>query len=217
MRKALSAALLLSAAPLFAAPTPKAPAEIGAPELAAQLTKAVEKWAVDPKANDGAAKDLKAKYRVLSRPAPDGGTIVGLVAPSSVVPGRLLQWGDAQPAGGKKLALKGGRLSGHFLVLDFEGQTQWRDLRKASADGGLDLAGYVEAGSAHAFKDAEAFEEALKAVGVTPFKGLGAAAAKAAAGKPYTLEAVKGKERVVVAAVLADGSAFEIRPPAKKK
>lgn len=220
MNKAFLLAVAL-AVPAAAAPAPKAakaPAEIGAPELAGQLTKAVEKWTLDPAANAGAAADLKAKYRVIRRDAPGGGTVVGLVGPSSVVPGRLLQWGD-QSAGGKKLALKGGRLQGHFLVLEFTGQTQYRDLRKADPNGGLDLAGYCgEDGSAHSFKDAEAFDYALKdTVKVPSFKGLSAAASKAAAGKPYTLEAVRGKDRVVIAAVLADGSAFEIRPPAGKK
>jgi hypothetical protein len=217
MRIALTAALLLSAMTAAAAPAPAAK-EVAAPELAAQLTKAVEKWVVDAADNAGAASDLKTKYRVLKRAAPGGGTIVGLLGPASVVPGRLIQYGDSA-AGAKKLILKRGSLKGHFLVLEFDAQTQYRDLRKADSAGGLDLTGYVtEEGSAHGFKDAEAFDYALKdQVKTAPFKGIKEAAAKAAGGKPYTLEAVKAKDRVVIAAMLADGTAFAINPPVVKK
>lgn len=220
--KIFLASLIIAAAVLpAAAAQPKAPAEPTAAELAAQLVKAVEKWVADPADSAEAAPDLKSRYRVLHRVDAGGARIYGLVAPRTVVPARLLQYGDAQPAGGKKLILQRAWLHGHFLVLQFDAQKQYRDLRKADAAGGLELAGYVaEDGGAHGFKDAEAFEHALKTFVKAPAPpALAATAGKLAGGKPYTLEAAKSKDRTVIAVVLADGSAFEIKPPspAKKK
>lgn len=215
------APLLLAAAVHAAAAQPKAkaPAEPGAAELSAQLVKAVEKWVADPADSAGVSPELKAKYRVLHR-AEAGGKVYGVIVPGSVVPTRLLQYGDAQPAGGKKLILQRAWLQGRFLVLQFDAQQQYRDLRKADAAGGLELAGYVaEDGAARGFKDAAAFEHALKTFVKVPVPaGLAATAAKLAGGKPYTLEAARSKDRTVIAVVLADGSAYEIKPaPAKTK
>jgi hypothetical protein len=221
MTTRFAALALALALPAAAAPAPKT-AEPSAAELAGKLSKAVEKWAADKGDNAELAPELKDKYRVLHRDAPDGSKIYGVLAPGDVVPGRLIQYGDAQ-AGGKKLALQRAWLHGRFLVLEFDSQKQYRDLRKADGAGGLELTGYVADGSARGFKDAAAFEHALKTFVKTPVPAsLKAAADGAAGGKPYTLEAAKGKDgRVAIAAVLADGSAFAIVPtpkaPARKK
>lgn len=215
------ASLLLAVAVLPAAAQPQAkkPAEPTAAALTAQLVKAVEKWIADPADSAAAAPELKAKYRVLHREVAGGGKVYAVVAPSSVAPARLIQYGDAQPAGGKKLVLQRAWLRGHFLVLQFDGQKQYRDLRKADAAGGLELTGYVvEDGGARGFKDVEAFEDALKTFVKTPVPpGLAATAGKLAGGKAYTLEAVKSPGRVVIAVVLADGSVYEVRQPASAK
>lgn len=216
--KALASLLLAAAVmPAAAQPKAKAPSEPAAAELAAQLVKAAEKWVADPADSSEAAPELKAKYRVLHRVAADGSKIYAVVAPSSVAPARLLQYGDAQPAGGQKLVLQRAWLRGHFLVLQFDAQKQYRDLRRADSSGGLELAGYVaEDGSARGFKKAEAFEHALKTFVKAPVPpGLAATAAKLAGGKPYTLEAVKAPDRVVIAVVLPDGSAYEVKPRAR--
>lgn len=223
MVKILASLLLAVAVPHAAAqPKAKTPAEPTAAELAAKLVKAVEKWVADPADSAELAPELKGRYRVLRRDDAGGGRIYGVLAPGTVVPERLIQYGDSQPAGGKKLTLRRAWLHGHFLVLEFDGQKQYRDLRKAAAVGGLELTGYVgEDGGAHGFKDAEAFEHALRTFVKAPVpKGLPATAAKLAGGKPYTLEAVRSQERVVIAVMLADGSAYEVKPaaaPAKKK
>lgn len=216
------AALLLAVAilPAAAQPKAKAPAEISAAELAAQLVKTVEKWVADPADSAQVASELKGKYRVLHRDNPAGGKIYAVIAPGSVASARLLQYGDAQPAGGKKLVLQRGWLRGRFLILQFDGQTQYRDLRKIDESGGLDLTGYItEKGEARGFKEVDAFEHALKTFVKAPVPvNLAATAGQLAGGKSYTLEAVKSPDRVVIAAVLADGSAFEVLPkPVKKK
>lgn len=217
----LVASLLLAVAVLPAAAQPKAktPAEPTAAELAAKLLKAPEKWVADPADSAEVASGLKAKYRVLHRDDAKGGKIYALIAPGAVVPARVLQYGDTQPPGGKKLILQRAWLHGNFLVLQFDGQKQYRDLRKPEEAGGLELAGYVgEEGGAHGFKDAAAFEHALRTFVKTPVPpGLAATARKLANGKPYTLVAAKSQDRVVIAVMLADGSAYEVKPPASAK
>lgn len=220
--KSLAAFLLAVAVlPAAAQPEAKAPAEPTAAQLSSQLVKAAEKWVSDPADSAEAARELKAKYRVLHRGNPAGGRIYGVIVPGAIAPARLIQYGDSQPAGGKKLVLQRAWLRGRFLVLQFDGQKQYRDLRKADAGGGLELAGYVsEDGGARGFTDAAAFEHALKTFVKYPAPpGLAATAAKLAGGKPYTLEAVKSRDRVVIAVILADGSVYEVKapPPAKKK
>lgn len=222
MRLFLSISLAVAVMPASAAqPKAKAPAESSAAELTAQLVKTVEKWVADPADSAEVAPGLKSKYSVLHRAAADGGKIYGVVVPRQVAPARFIMYGDSQPAGGKKLVLKRAWLHGNFIVLEFNGQKQYRDLRKAEASGGLELTGYVaEDGAAHGFKDAAAFEHAVKTFVKAPVpSGLAATAVKLAGGKPYTLEAVKAKDRVVIAVVLADGSIYEVRPsvPAKKQ
>ena len=223
MRLVLAILLAVAAMPASAAQAKtKAPSEPSAAELTAQLVKTVEKWVEDPADSAEVAPGLKSKYNVLHRAAADGGKIYGVVVPSQVAPVRFIMYGDSQPAGGKKLVLKRARLHGNFIVLEFDGQKQYRDLRRAEAAGGLELTGYVsDDGSAHGFKDASAFEHALKTFVKAPVPaGLAATAGKLANGKPYTLEAVKAKDRVVIAVVLADGSIYEIKAPApanKKK
>lgn len=216
MKLFLSLLLAVAALPAAAQPKIKAPAEPSAAELTAQLIKTVEKWVADPADSAEIAPELKSKYRVLHRASADGGKIYGVVVPRQVAPARFIMYGDTQPAGGKKLVLKRAWLRGRFLVLEFDGQKQYRDLNKAEAAGGLELTGYVaEDGAAHGFKDAAAFEHAVKTFVKAPVPaGLAATAGKLANGKPYTLEAVKAKDRVVIAVVLADGSIYEIRPPA---
>ena len=104
-------------------------------------------------------------------------------------------------------------------MLDFDGQKQYRNLKKAEAAGGLELTGYVsDDGAAHRFKNAAAFEHALKTFVKAPVpSGLAATASKLAGGKPYTFEAVRTKDRVVIAVALADGTLYEVRPPASAK
>lgn len=213
--------LVVAVLPAAAQTKAKAPAEPSAAELAAKLAKAPEKWAADPADSAEVASDLKGRYGVLHRSEAGGAKAYVVVVPGAVSPARLLQYGDTQPAGGKKLTLQRAWLRGHFLVLQFDAQKQYRDLRKADPAGGLELAGYVgEEGGAHGFKDAEAFEHALKTFVKAPApKGLAATARKLAGGKPYTLEAARSADRVVIAVMLADGSAYEVKPaaPAKKK
>lgn len=215
------ASLLLAVAvlPAAAQPKAKAPAETAAADLAAQLLKAIEKWSADPADNAAAAPELKAQYRVLRRANPSGGLVYGVIAPGSVAPGRLIQYGDSQQAGGKKLVLQRAWLQGHFFILQFDGQKQYRDLRKADAAGGLELVGYItENGGASGFTNAEAFEHALKTFVKVPVpRGLAATAEKLAGGKPYTLEAPRSKDRVAVAVLLADGTFLEIKSPASEK
>lgn len=214
--KALSLLLLVAAVmPAAAQPKTKVRAETSAADLTAQLLKAVEKWVADPADSAEVAPELKAKYRVIHRDIAGGGKVYAVVAPNSIVPARLLQYGDAQPAGGKKLVLQRGWLHGHFLVLQFDGQKQYRDLRKPDPASGLALAGYVsEDGEARGFTDPEAFEHALKTLPNAPATPkLAATVRKLAGGKPYTLEAVKNKGVLLLAVVLADGSAYAIKPP----
>ena len=207
--------LVVAVMPAAAQPKTKVRAETSAADLTAQLLKAVEKWVADPADSAEAAPELKAKYRVIHRVLAGGGKVYAVVAPSSVVPARLLQYGDIQPAGGKKLVLQRGWLHGRFLILQFDGQKQYRDLRKADAASGLALAGYVnEEGEARGFTDPEAFEHALKTLPNAPATPkLAATVRKLAGGKPYTLEAVKNKGVLMLAVVLADGSAYAIKTP----
>ncbi len=195
-----------------------AAAEISAADLSAQLMKAVEKWAVAPADSASVASELKGQYRVLNRANPSGGKVYGVIAPGSVAPARLIQYGDTQLPDGKKLVLQRAFLQGRFFILQFDKQKQYRDLRKADAAGGLELAGYItENGSAGGFTNAEAFEHALKTYVKAPMPaGLAADAQKVAGGKPYTFEAAKTKDRVVVG-VLVDGTLHAITSPAKKK
>ena len=219
MKLFLSLFLALAVMPAAAQPKTKAPAEPSATELTAQLVKTVEKWVADPADNAEVAPELKSKYSVLHRAAADGSKIYGVVVPGQVAPVRFIMYGDSQPAGGKKLVLKRARLHGNFIVLEFDAQKQYRDLRKAEPAGGLELTGYVaEDGTAHGFKDAAAFEHAVKTFVKAPVpSGLAATAAKLANGKPYTFEAVKAKDRVVLAVVLADGSIYEVKAPVPAK
>lgn len=216
MIKSLASLLLAVAALSASAAAPKAPAEVSAASLSSQLLTAVEKWTADPKDSASVASELKADYRVLRRNNPAGGLVYGVIAPGNVAPGRLIQYGDSQRADGKKLVLQRAWLQGHFFILQFDGQTQYRDLRKADAAGGLDLAGYInENGTASGFTSAEAFEHALKTfVKISAPRGLAAAAGKIAGGKAYTFEAPRSKDRVAVGILLSDGTFHDLNKPA---
>lgn len=136
------------------------------------------------------AAELKGKYGLVTcMSAIDGLLAIVLVPPSTAVPGQQLRYGSMP---GVKLV--GARLVEHYLVVQFDSQTQYLDMLK-SDEGGFALAGYLTVDHVSRFEDMAIFIDALKQYGGVRNQELlskvPASTAKLVNGKPFRMSAAK--------------------------
>lgn len=127
------------------------------------------------------APDLKGRYGLVAcRRSGDLELIV-------LVPRELVKHQQVRYQGASGRRLLGGRFFGHYLVIEFEGQSQYLDLLQYKDLVGFPLSGYAAAGKdVNEFGDPAVFADALKRY--AGFKdealaGVSAYAAKAANGR----------------------------------
>lgn len=107
------------------------------------------------------APELRDKFSLLSCEYKSGLSMV-LLAPKDVMSNRRLDYRSIKD-GGRAIALRGARFFGHYLVLEFEGQTQYLDLLKPDPEiAGFEPAGFVSEGTASRFEDVAPFADALR-------------------------------------------------------
>lgn len=99
---------------------------------------------------------LKGKYGIVTC-APAGGVQVIVIVPRSVSPDQQVRY-----QGFPDRKLLGGRLFDHYLVLDFEGQSQYLDLLRHKPSVGFELSGYFDGSALVEFLTLGSFMDALK-------------------------------------------------------
>lgn len=103
------------------------------------------------------ASGLKDKYGIVSCRT-GGGLQVVVLTPKSIHPDQQVVYHSVP---GHELL--GGRLFGHYVVVELGGQRQYRDLLSFKAPEGFPLGGFAEEGwGLYQFDDAAAFADALK-------------------------------------------------------
>ncbi len=169
------------------------------------------------------AAGLKGKYGLISCSSQIDGLSEIVLVPASVAPNRQLMY---QGVVGYKLV--GARFFDHYLVLQFDKQTQYLDLLKqekdaAGKDQGFALSGFVTDRNASKFGDSAAFVDALKHyMGITDgsadsvsFSAIPARVAKTVGGQPFHLNGAFTKGALVVT-VTAAGDVSMIWPDVKR-
>lgn len=175
----------------------------------------------DPKDTELLAADLKGKYSLVScYDEIDGWRQIVLVPKSPAYPGQQLAY--ASILGHKLLRA---RLVDHYLVLQFDTQTQYLDLIKQDKspdglDAGFALAGFIADESLSRFEDIGLFKDALLnyagfAKSSELLAKLPSLVAKTVGTKRFRLAAFKAKGDWMVT-VTSDGNITRIWPEGKQ-